>query len=647
MVRVDCISSPKEREVHLQLMIEGTLVARYLIVFAVFAVFAVNQTVGQPPVQPPSSYYTVVPGDVPIILTAPHGGTLSYPFPPRPCTGSQTCATDTNTRLLTPRASDAFHTLTGKRPYMIVAQGDRAYIDLNRDKTATPNNAYDDPAAEAYYDYYHDTIQGFIDDIKAEYGRGLLLDIHGQSTLPSMNIRGTKNGLTTTELLAEFGSPSLNGVNSIIGSLDQLGYPVDPNVNLPFEDQVENPAFDGGYTVQAYGSNLSTGIDAIQIEFGIDYRSGTVWEQTADDLAIAMNNFYEAYLAQAPGDFDDDGKVDGIDFLAWQRGAGISSGAQPGDGDGNGDGRVDTDDLPVWAINYGNDEGDLSTLTQAIPEPASLALLIIGVVTTASINHRRPQTCGNLVLPILVVVATIVPNATTQADVLTFTDPVAWEAALSTASTLEDFEGASSDVTFGLAYQPTTSPNGDLGLRANANFSTNAYIDVFPYASNGAGINGNVVVNMRFLDQGNSTNSQETVDVFLPVGISAFSFLYNNYDNGGDGTFLSFQGTNGGIVPEFDSSVAGFFGVVDTGEDATISYFSFTGDPATGTGTSAFNSFDDVRYGVATTSSGETVQIPEPHAGLLASALAIVASSSRKRNGLGAQGERRVKRQEG
>ena len=190
------------------------------------------------------------------------------------------------------------------------------------------------------------------------------------------------------------------------------------------------------------------------------------------------------------------------------------------------------------------------------------------------------------------------------ADLLTFTDQASWEAALAGPATVETFEGATSDVLFGLSSNATTSPNGDLALSANANFNDNASIDVSPYISSGAGINGNVVINMRFLDKGNGSNAQETLTVGLPSGISAFAFEYNNYDTQGDGTFLSFAGTHGGVVAAFDSTVDGFFGVVDTGAGATITSFSFTGDPAIGTGVSAFNSFDDVRYGAAA--------IPEP-----------------------------------
>ncbi|WP_197525401.1 PEP-CTERM sorting domain-containing protein [Pseudobythopirellula maris] len=204
---------------------------------------------------------------------------------------------------------------------------------------------------------------------------------------------------------------------------------------------------------------------------------------------------------------------------------------------------------------------------------------------------------------------------------MTYTDLNDWLNAVSGTASLEDFEGATEDVYFGLAGNATTSPNGSLGLSANANFDDNASIDVSPYVSSGADINGDVVVNMRFLDGGHGSNAQETVTVALPAGVVAFAFEYNNYDSGDDGAFLSFEGTNGQIVGAFDSTVDGFFGVLDTDPGAVISSFSFTGDPAVGTGVSAFNSFDDVRYSV----------VPEPTTSVLLGLAAIGLGLTKRR----------------
>ncbi|TWU22794.1 dockerin type I domain-containing protein [Bythopirellula polymerisocia] len=77
------------------------------------------------------------------------------------------------------------------------------------------------------------------------------------------------------------------------------------------------------------------------------------------------------------GDFDNDGDVDGADFLRWQRGLNLTGGALPDQGDANGDGFVNAADRTVWQNHYGMQSG--SNLKQ-VPEPKNL-LLQIGLLT--------------------------------------------------------------------------------------------------------------------------------------------------------------------------------------------------------------------------------------------------------------------------
>jgi len=73
-------------------------------------------------------------------------------------------------------------------------------------------------------------------------------------------------------------------------------------------------------------------------------------------------------------DFNSDGYVDGFDFLAWQRGFGLTS-ATKSDGDANGDGNVDSDDLAIW-------EQQFSTV------PAPLVALSTSEVVESATNYQ-------------------------------------------------------------------------------------------------------------------------------------------------------------------------------------------------------------------------------------------------------------------
>jgi hypothetical protein len=76
-----------------------------------------------------------------------------------------------------------------------------------------------------------------------------------------------------------------------------------------------------------------------------------VLKLTANDSALTGTSNVTV-TALAPGDFNGDGKVDGVDFLIWQSHYPTASGATPDGGDANGDGKVDGVDFLVWQANY-------------------------------------------------------------------------------------------------------------------------------------------------------------------------------------------------------------------------------------------------------------------------------------------------------
>jgi len=72
-------------------------------------------------------------------------------------------------------------------------------------------------------------------------------------------------------------------------------------------------------------------------------------------------------------DFDGDGDVDGVDFLTWQRGLGLTDQFDNSNGDADFDGTVSGGDLAVWEVQFGMPP-PLSAAT-AVPEPSCAALL--------------------------------------------------------------------------------------------------------------------------------------------------------------------------------------------------------------------------------------------------------------------------------
>jgi glucose/arabinose dehydrogenase len=73
-------------------------------------------------------------------------------------------------------------------------------------------------------------------------------------------------------------------------------------------------------------------------------------------------------------DFDENGVVDGTDFLTWQRGLGVTGGATRSAGDANVDGRVDALDLDVWRDAYAGATTASAMTTAAVTEVSAAAV---------------------------------------------------------------------------------------------------------------------------------------------------------------------------------------------------------------------------------------------------------------------------------
>ena len=244
-----------------------------------------------------SGLVTAQPGELPIVLTAPHGGREDVPgCELRTPVGSRfVTSTDLNTDALAESVASEIKRLTGKAPYLVVARFHRKYIDANR----RADEAYDGPACGKVYDEYHAIVRRFVDEVRAKHVHAALFDIHGQARYPDSILRGTQHGSTVRSLLARSGAAALTGPNSVFGRFEASGYRIAPPNDLPANARAETQGYTGGHTVVSYGSNRTDGIDAIQLEFGRDLRRSGALAKTAADTAKAIAVFYENYLKAA------------------------------------------------------------------------------------------------------------------------------------------------------------------------------------------------------------------------------------------------------------------------------------------------------------------------------------------------------------
>lgn len=267
-----------------------SLRALFLIVFAAGGVFADYRSCGA--IETDLVYAR--PGDIPILIAAPHGGYHDAAGVPERQSGKR--RRDAYTYELVGILSTELNRLLGVEPYVVMAEFHRKYVDANR----PPEEAYESNNAGQYYETYHSVIRCFIREIRERWQAGVLIDVHGQAQDPDKIHRGTQDGTTVELLLNREGPAAMSGPESILGYLENMGYKVYPDGQTPFARQQEDSRYSGGFTVRAYGSHQENGIDAIQLEIGRNYRENpTVYAGFARDLAQAISVFYRSHLEES------------------------------------------------------------------------------------------------------------------------------------------------------------------------------------------------------------------------------------------------------------------------------------------------------------------------------------------------------------
>lgn len=232
-------------------------------------------------------------GNLPILISAPHGGSLEIPgSTPRTGEGQVkggtgfSVAFDRGTEELAWDLAAEVERLTGKKPYLVAASFSRRYLDCNRG----PSIAYSDAAAKAVYEVYHGALQAHCKEIAAKFGGGLVIDLHGQGSSASTVFRGTKNGASVTAMRKKFGDGIHVGPDSVLGRLKALGWKVHPEPGGK-----EQVGFSGGFITQTYGGEAAR-TDAIQLEFGADYRrTDEQRKATAQALAKVLADLAKLY----------------------------------------------------------------------------------------------------------------------------------------------------------------------------------------------------------------------------------------------------------------------------------------------------------------------------------------------------------------
>ena len=229
------------------------------------------------------SWLNVVDGNMPLVISAPHGGTIKPDsIKDREC---GTGVKDDNTAELSLEIEKAFAQYD-KKPYLVVAKIARTKIDLNRDLAqASCGNE------EVAYTWgkYHKAIEAAIDEAIETFGYALYIDLHGQShpvrrlelgyLLKAPALEAYYNdadvGLnsepkTSVQNLINNGEnltvkALLTGEHAFGTLMEKSGFPAVPSLNDPFPKDGE-AYFTGGYNTRRYTSPDYPNVFGMQIE---------------------------------------------------------------------------------------------------------------------------------------------------------------------------------------------------------------------------------------------------------------------------------------------------------------------------------------------------------------------------------------------
>lgn len=234
-----------------------------------------------------AGYVQYTPGDAPLVLVAAHGGTLAPTgLPDRTCAGCVT-VTDLNTLDMARAVADSFTARTGRRPHLVVNLLHRRKLDANRDQAEATGGTR---ALDTTWLWFQAAIDSARARVRQQYGRGLLLDLHGHGhdvprlelgyLLGAATLRQADSELTRTETMArssiatvaansrsvaERGVRLLRGPASLGDLLAARGFRAVPSSAEPAPLSGEE-YFTGGYITERHGSLDGGVIDAIQIE---------------------------------------------------------------------------------------------------------------------------------------------------------------------------------------------------------------------------------------------------------------------------------------------------------------------------------------------------------------------------------------------
>jgi len=182
-----------------------------------------------------NNYVEYIPGDLPIVISVPHGGDVAPASIPDRLLG--TSATDLNTIELGRAISAALTERSGRAPHIVIVHLRRTKLDANRDIS---EGAAGNAAAIQAWNEYHAFIEQAMAVVRLRSGTGFYIDLHGHGHAKQRLELGYLLSASTLDgTNAQLDAPSVASASSL-----RL---IAQSASLPFSDLLRGPTSLGGF----------------------------------------------------------------------------------------------------------------------------------------------------------------------------------------------------------------------------------------------------------------------------------------------------------------------------------------------------------------------------------------------------------------
>lgn len=218
----------------------------------------------------PASYIEFLKGDIPLVISVPHGGKLDVDEIPRRIIGFLGIDGETIefSRELIDLIKNFYEkkNIIGKSPSYIMSKVARSRIDLNREESEA--FIQHSKLAKQIYRFFHDKIKETVINNLEIYERSILIDLHGfEKANRPPGFRDVDIILGTNNLESFYSSkiPKKEWGNNLRGRIVQKF--TDLNIPIaPSHPQRREYVLTGGYITKTYGASQIPNSQVIQIE---------------------------------------------------------------------------------------------------------------------------------------------------------------------------------------------------------------------------------------------------------------------------------------------------------------------------------------------------------------------------------------------